>query len=341
MQVGEVIKNNDLQHNFFTGMSLLKVGDIKKIEPSDEEDFYQILQLAEVNPRCFENNWPYIIQATRNIGFVYKNNKTRIYFYFRKSVSYDELVIVNMFGEEKIEALSILKEHAILTGFHLCIKNIPIRNLDYWNKIGYCEKTECWDQYSQRDDNSFPECLYDLGAIALSHLPIESGKVRPCRESHANTLRKFIKERNIKVEEYIAKKHKDAVYNLLIENANFLSNKGVDSRQNVIDAHVFVFDDNLAHKIRLVHVENDCFLGFNYLTVVNNVIFGNALIHINADNLMRFLAWQGFNYLYNKLDRDKKYYVTMQGSENYGQYCWKKGFGPSMEILKTHLTYSC
>ena len=117
----------------------------------------------------------------------------------------------------------------------------------------------------------------------------------------------------------------------------FLEDKGVDSMKNVIDAHIFVFNDDMQHMLRLVHIENDCIIGFNYFTVLNNEIFGNAMIHKNEANLMRFLGWQGFNYAYNHLDKNKTYYVTLQGSENSGQNNFKKGFATFLEISKTHI----
>jgi hypothetical protein len=318
---------------------LLKYHCIKKIEQSDEIDFYDMLQLSGIDTARFENHWPYVIQATRNTGFVYKANQTRIYYYFREIYNCLELVVVNFFGLEKIKGLSLLREYAIEENISLCIKNILVQDLPYWENLGYCEKKTNWNDYSTKDDNSFPECIYDLKVIAEANLPVTPPRVRTCRASHANRLRKFLKERNIQAKEYKPKLHKDIVYKLLVENAEFLQKKMVDSKQNIIDAHMFVFNDELLHKVRLLHTENDVILGFNYITVVNNIIFGNALIHKNLPDLMRFLVWQGFNYLYNQVDQNKQYYVTLQGSENNGQYNWKKGFSPLKEVLKTHITY--
>lgn len=78
---------------------------------------------------------------------------------------------------------------------------------------------------------------------------------------------------------------------------NYLQKKRVDSKQNIIDAHMFVFCDDLLYKIRLIYIENWDIIGFNYVTVIDNTIFGNALIHKNLSDLLRFLVWQGFNYL--------------------------------------------
>lgn len=314
-------------------------GSVRGIEPSDEVDFYNMLQVSGIDRMRFENHWPYILQATRNSGFVYKDNHTRIYYYFRHIHRTDELVVVNCFGPNTAKGLSILKDYTIENHMSLCIKNILVQNLPYWEKLGYHEKKTHWNQYSSKDDNSCPEFIYDLKVIAEAHLPVTEGQIRSCRASHANRLRKFLRERNIVVKPYDPKLHKNVVYNLLVDNADFLEKKGVDSKQNVIDAHNFVFNDELLYKKRLIHVENNTILGFNYITVINDIIFGNALIHKNLPDLMRFLVWQGFNYVYKQLEPHKKYYVSLQGSENIGQYHWKKGFAPIKEILKTHITY--
>lgn len=307
----------------------------QKLGVSDEADFYEALQSSPVDKTRFENHWPYIIQATRNSGFVYKENRTRIYYYLR---SIRELVVVNILSDDKAGALSVLKRYAIENNLALCVKNIPVQDLPYWENSGYREAQRAWNDYSSKDDNSYPECIYDLKVIAEAHLPVKPNHIRACRETHSNRLRKFLRERDIHVRPYEPELHREAVYKLLVENAEFLHQKGVDSRQNVIDAHMFVFDDRLLHKVRLVHMENGCILGFNYITVVDDTIFGNALIHKNSSDLMRFLVWQGFNYLSNHLEPHKRYLVTLQGSENKGQYHWKKGFSPLRENVKTHIT---
>lgn len=328
-------KNLNTKSNFIS--ILFNHKNINRIVRADEVDFYNMIGLSTSHNEDFENHWPYIIQATRNSGFVYKENETRVYFYIRDVCN--ELVVVNFFGIEKFKVLSELKTLAFENNMSFCIKNIPIQQIAFWNNLGYCEKEIAWNAYSSKDDNTFPECIYDLQSIAEAHLPVEPGHIRGCRASHARKLRKFLRERDIQIKEYDPKLHKDVIYNLLVKNAEFLEQKGVDSKKNVIDAHMFIFNNNLLHKRRLLHIENGNILGFYYITIVNDMIFANALIHVISSDLMRFLVWQGLNYLYNQLDKNKKYYVDLQGSENSGQYNWKKGFSsPIKEMLKTHIT---
>jgi hypothetical protein len=302
------------------------------ITAEDEEDFYRVLEVSGVDHARFENHWPYIIQATRNAGFVYKEGMTRVYSYMRDN----ELVVVNCFGRNCAE---VIANHAISNQIPVSVKNISIMELPLWEAYGFKEKESRWSEYSVRDDNSYPECVYELEVLAQAHLPVLPERQRTCRASHANRLRKFIREREIYVKAYESNLHQKAVLQLLYSNAVFLENKGVESMQNVIDAHLFVFDENLQHQIRLVHIENEEVIGFNYLTCVNNTIFGNAIIHRNETDLMRFLVWQGFNHLYHSLDNSRQYFVTMQGSEHAGQYHWKRGFAPAREIEKTHLYF--
>jgi hypothetical protein len=305
---------------------------------ADELDFYTMLHQRNDTSPCFENHWPYILQATRGRGYVYKNADTRIYFYTRNNGKHDELIMVNMLGH-CLPGLKLLQKYVQKNNLKLILKNIPRADLDYWQRLGYTEKKEPWSSYSQHDDNSFPECIYTLESLALMHLPLQPGQIRQCRASHAQEIRKYLRTRKIQVIPYERATHQEVVYHLLTESAEFLHHKGVDSRENVIDAHRFVFLDHLLHAVRLVHVEDGTIVGFNYLTVVNNTIYGNALIHNNESNLMRFCMWQGFNYLYNTLDQSQRYIVTIQGSETAGQYYWKKGFAPIKEISKTHLIW--
>lgn len=300
------------------------------IGPDDEADFYEILDASDVDRSRFENHWPYIIQATRKSGFVYKMGQSRIYSYFRD----DELVVVNCFGSD---CAQVLKNYAHLNLIPVCIKNVSLTDLTFWESHGFKEKVSSWSNYSLRDDNSYPECIYDLRTLAQAHIPVKVGETRTCRASHANRLRKFIRDRAIIIQDYQPSIHCDAVVQLLNSNAEFLESKGMESMQNVIDAHQFVFDDDLQHKRRLVHIENNVVIGFNYLTVIQNVIFGNAIIHQNETDLMRYLVWQGFNHLYQSLDRTVDYFVTMQGCEHEGQYHWKQGFSPVREVTKTHV----
>lgn len=318
--------------------SVIPYHQIKHIDDNDENDFYYSLRFSDVDQKRFENNWPYIIQATRGTGYIYKVNNTRVYFYIRTIENKLELVVVNQFGPEKIDLLKNLKKFVITYQLHLCIKNIAATEISYWLKFGFIEKKTKWNTFSQKDDNSFPECVYELSAIALAHLPIQPGKQRLCRASHANKLRQFLKRRIILLEQYVPERHRALVEQLLKDNADFLEHKGVDTQQNVIAAHQFIFDDYISHKVRLISVENNVVIGFNYVTVVDNVIYGNALIHRSEPDLMRFLVWQGFHYLYHQLNQAQQYYVTLQGSEQLGQYKWKKGFAPLTEVEKIHLT---
>lgn len=309
-----------------------------RIHSADEQDFYSILAQVTPHNTCFEYHWPYIIQATRGRGYVYKADKSRIYFYVRNFADLNELIVVKMIGNCML-GLACLQKYASAPKYKLIIKNVPQEDLDYWKALGYCQKQSPWSNYSLSDDNSYPECIYTLEALALMHCKLKPGQVRMCRASYAQEIRKYLRFRRICVAPYDPTLHKNTVYRLLIENAEFLQNKGIDSRENVIDAHKFVFIDTLLHTVRLVHLENDTIVGFNYLTVINNTIFGNALIHKNESHLMSYCMWQGFYHLYCTFDKSTLYFVTLQGSETAGQYYWKQGFAPIKEISKIHVEW--
>ncbi len=119
----------------------LDLPDVKHIVRLDEIDFYHVLSNAAVDLSRFENHWPYIIQATRGRGFVYKKNKTRIYFYFREVPKSMELVIVNLFGKEISTGLELLQSYAQFNKIVNRIKNISFEDLETWKQSGYVALT--------------------------------------------------------------------------------------------------------------------------------------------------------------------------------------------------------
>lgn len=312
---------------------------IKDINSYDEEDFYNCLNLSSKDKRCFENHWCYIIQSTRMRGKVLKLSTTRIYFYEKTQVNQRILVVVNYFGEVLLKAMRRLQHHARGLGLSIIIKNVVTDDVKFWQSLGFCERKERWSPFSYRDDNSYPELFYNLKTIALAHHRVPAGEKRQSRASHANRIRKFISSRNIIIREYNKSTDRDCVEKLLYSNAEFLEDKAVDSAQNIIDAHWFVFDNSIKYKKRLIHQEGEKIIGFNYITIIKNVLYGDAIIHINESDLMRFLVWQGFHYLYKQLDTSSSYSVTLQGSENIGQSHWKRGFAPINQVFKTHLEW--
>ena len=316
-------------------------GQISKITAKDEALFYDFVRSYSVDKCSFENNWSYIIQATRGKGYKYQLDRSVVYFYFREAN--DSLVIVNCLGKNSLDMVTelalLVKEIGIIT----IVKNVLISELEKWENKGYKETIAPWSPYSFRDDNTFPEQVYSFTDIANCHLKRKKNepKSRSCRKDTSRLIRKFIKERSIIALDYDRTKHKDIINKLLVNYANYLDNKGVDSSENVYAAHQFIFNEEIKNKTRIVHVEAEKIKGFSYLTLVDNVLFFNAIINENESNIMRFILWQALNFIKENFKNNCcPQYLCLQGSEISGQDFWKRSFACIRSIHKTHVYWA-
>ena len=151
-------------------------------------------------------------------------------------------------------------------------------------------------------------------------------------------IRKLSKESN-----YVFVPYTDLFKNdglkLLEKNSEYLENKGVDFKNEVMRAHQFVFDDNIKNKTILAILEDNRLIGLAFLTQVGDNLFFNAIINENKSNLMRFLLWKSVVHYCECLEEEKRpLYLALQGSENEGQTKWKVFFSPLRTIHRTHLT---
>lgn len=309
---------------------------LTEIHQNDWVDFYEALETSTVDRSCFENHWQYIIQATRNKGFVLRSNLSRLYYSIRKSPSKrDTLVVANQFGDESKNLAIHLANYAYSNKMNFLIKNINVSCLAEWEKLGFQESQEHWNKYSKKDDNSFPEGIYNLKNLSLAHMTVSRREQRTCNKTTAKTIRKFLRERDITINLYSPDEELQ-VKHLLDNCARFIEQKGVDTYQNVIDAHTFIFDYTLPYALSYSFYENNELIGFLYATHIKNHIFTNVLLCRNESDLMRFLLWKGLHTIYQTLN-NPLLSVTLQGSENSGQAAWKNSFYPLRHIDKTHI----
>lgn len=235
-----------------------KASPIFKNEPifpilaEDEEDFYDCLSHNKTTPLAFENNWPYIIQATRYRGYKYKKGNSIVYFYFKNLNFTSPVVFVNYLGPESVDLCLKLTELFNSVKINVLIKNVDTKDLEQWKKSGFSETTSPWNSCSLRDDNSFPDYIYDCERIANAHTPRKAndGSISPIKRLSGRVLRKFIREREILIEPYIPNlKGEIEIRRMLDKSARYLEAKGTDLYQNVIDAHIFVFDQKIKENI--------------------------------------------------------------------------------------------
>lgn len=306
-------------------------GDLFSIDENSEELFYEYIKRSSIDRSAFSYNWPYIVQATRNRGFYYQNKNSIVYFYLRKNLNNFQLytlVIVNQLGYEPEISVCELAAAAMKLNISSIVKNIDVDKISLWDNLGFKETTEPWSHYTFRDDNTYPEFVYDIKKFVN-------------REFSSRTKR-IINKIN-KETEYIIIPYnislKNLGLNLLEKNAEYLENKGVDFKNEIILAHQFVFDDSIKNKLVFAIFEDNRFIAISFLTHVEENLFFNAIINENKSNLMRFLLWKTVVHYYESIEEDKRpLYLALQGSENKGQHKWKIFFHPVRTIYRTHIT---
>ncbi len=299
--------------------------EIEKFANNDQDLFYKYVDNSDVNITAFENNWSYILQATRGEGMKIEKNKSVIYFWLRKG---KELVVVNRLGKNWESVIDILNKECKKLGIVVVVKNVDERDAETLKGIGFSVKDYPWSSYSFMDDNTFPQIVADVeGIIKL--------KPKALRESHRLYIKRFIKTRNIKVVPY-DDNSKKAARSLLIQNSKYLEGKNVESKKEVYDAHVFFFNNDLKDVCRLAFEESGKQIAFQLFTVRKGVIYWNALVNKDESNLMLYLLWSGIKYVVENSQEPIKN-LSLQGCETEGQYKWKQGFYPLESIKKVHM----
>ena len=290
-----------------------------------EEEFYNFLyQTPNINLGAFENNWPYIIQSTRNNIYTKQGFSSIVYYTYRKK----DIVIVNSLGLNRKKLIvdfckKLNKNHNIR---NIILKNVDVNELKWWIKNGFELKTTPWSKYSKMDDNSFPQ--YNVSTETVEKMDFKNDIQRQ--------IKSFIKKRKIFTEEYKNKYDFDSK-NILLNFSKYCENKGTDYAHEVYNAHTFFFDKSIKNKIRLQHIENNKLIGISFLTPVSDICFYNMVICKYERNLMKYLVYQSMNFVIKEYPNIKLF--GMQGSENEGQDYLKRRLRPSEKIKKIHLIY--
>lgn len=324
-------KFEDNEESIIDSINAQLTGKLRPFDVNSEKIFYQYVNTSDIDRSAFSYNWPYIIQATRGHGFYYHLKNSIIYLYLRKCSNNPrnfQLIVVNQLGHLPqvliCEIANAAKSHNIFT----LIKNVDPNHIPIWNNLGFKETVEPWSQYSFRDDNSFPEFVYDIDKFLKKDF---SSRTR-------TLINKFAREYNFNIVLY-NDSLKEICIDLLEKNSEYLEKKNVDFKNEVIHAHNFVFDDAIRNKTRLAILEGDKLVGLSFITQVNENLFFNAIINENSANLMRYLLWKTIAHYCENLEANKRpLYLALQGSENEGQNRWKAFFGPIRTIQRTHLT---
>ncbi len=314
-------------------LSSLLPGDLCALDENSEEVFYEFVQLSAIDHSAFSYNWPYVIQATRKQGFYYKNRQAIIYFYFRKhtnNVQQYKLIVVNHLGHNSEELVHEIADAAKKLAIATIVKNIDRDRILLWNDLGFTETVEPWSKYSFRDDNTFPEFVYDIKKFINLQVTRQTRSI----------INKFLREAQYTFLHY-DQSFKESAVQLLEKTSEYLENKGVDFKEEVFLAHQFVFDDNIRNKTIFVVLEGTVLVGVTCLTQFKENLFVNAVFSESKSNLMRFFLWKSVVCYCESLEAcQQPIYLALQGSENEGQNNWKRFFCPIRVIHRTHMTNS-
>lgn len=292
-----------------------------------EAEFYTFLEKdSEVNKHAFENNWPYILQATRN-GLLISREKESIVYYTKRfqNEEHSSTVVVNALGANRKELVVNLARQEAERGIATIVKNTDVVDLSFFLSQGFQENNSQWSPFSLKDDNTFSQYV----------VSIEKSRNNQYKKDYRRLVRKFGK-RSIETTLFV-NENTNKAEEVLRLFAKYAAGKGVDDEQEIIRAHSFFFDSSIKNKIQLQHFENGEFLGWSFLTPVNDIVFYNAIICRNESNLLKYLVHQGVLWADDNI-KGVQFFGT-QGSENAGQDWIKARLNPDEVVLKTHLRY--
>jgi len=300
-------------------------GDLSQMDNSDEFFFYETLNQTPKLNIGFENNWAYIMQSTRNGFWKYKNHNSVIYITTHDVDNDGPIVIPNMLGLDYISVLKEIIEACDAFYVKIIIKNIDERTFYNLKTLGFSETNEMWSEYSFRDDNSFPQMIYNLDdEINMSHWS----------NGHKGIIHKHGKNPTFFTALYNDENYIKAI-DLLAEYSNYSFEKGKDFKEEIFKGHLFFFDESISQKIRLQHKRGEDLIGIHYFIKHNNLLYWNALVNINESNIMRVMFWDSLVFL--KKHYPELEFIVCQGSESYGQYLFKKNLKPDSNIVKIHM----
>lgn len=303
-------------------------GKIENLRPTDEKHFYNLISASKISSFAFENNWAYILQATRNCPRKYSNHKSVIYLTTKHWECKGPIVVVNMLGNNFLQCLTELQDICLKKKKSIIIKNVDEKLKPNLYNLGFRETKEAWSKYSFRDDNTYPQMVFRVEDII---------KRKEWKHANRNIINQYLRNPVIKTTFY-NKGFAKVDRQLLKSYSRYGFEKGKDFEEEIYRAHIFFFDENIKNKIRLQHVRNGELVGVSFFTKIKDIAFWNALINIDESNIIRILFYESVRFLGKKYKKHLKY-IMSQGSESEGQNRFKLSFRPIYIIPKTHMIY--
>jgi hypothetical protein len=292
-----------------------------------ETEFYALLcRTPDIHPYAFENNWPYILQATRNGLYIHRKGNSIVYYTKRfPQRPHTTTVIVHALGSRRKSLLVEVARRECESGRAVIIKNVPMNELAWWQTQGFRVRARAWDRYSRHDDNSFPQYVSHASVI----------RDRAYSRKYRKVLRRFDVRRQIVTSPY-EERFDAAARAMLEEYAQHLHRKKAGSYTEVVRAHLFFFDRSIDICIRLQHVEHGELIGWSFFTPVGEIAYSNAIAGKVETDLMKYLVHRSMTWITQH--HPEVTFFGRQGSENAGQSWMKSRLKPIEEIHKVHMT---
>lgn len=278
----------------------------------------------------FEYNLGYLLQSTRNGVFVQVEGDTAIV-YTRKSLDQNSSYVIVASAGKNPESLieKTAKELVAESGRDVIVKNVGEDLESRLKAISFEDYTEeeSWDNYSEYDDNTFPQQIVSTKEV---------GELRgPKYSSLREELSRFSREYSISLETYCNESDFDEI---LEKWAIQMEERDSLNREETKRSHLMFKEKSLKFPQYIVREDNSReVIGFmSFSEISKNCLGFNALINdFSYRNLYRFMMHQGIK-IANKLGYQ---YVNLQGSEDLNQYRSKRRFKANIEINKKHLVY--
>lgn len=206
IQQASILDMNSIFNELENG--ILALPNISHIERNDEVLFNDFFSQNK-ETLDYGNSWPYIVQSTFFKGYKYFDGDTLIAFTLKEPNKLP-FVITKALGKAALEKTILLanKLHK-LSNEKVILKNLSDKQFDFFRKNGFSDypKGDCWNNFYNYDDDSFPETV-----IQLRPLMDKKGEDYKSLRYHLNH---FSKKVGFEIKEYDLSNHLSDANNVL------------------------------------------------------------------------------------------------------------------------------
>ena len=290
---------------------------IDTITPADKAILQQAVSRWRPNLKNYEDSWGYIIQATRNMGGRWYNPATQtLVFFCRKPHDDNTLVIPNFFAEPE-HLKSIIEE--LQSNFNVSqtvLKNINPQDIEKFIPYGFRQyyDNEQWDDFARFDDQTYPQLVIDLKALAEK------------KGQGYRHLRRYLRKTTFASIRNYKDKDRDDVLSIFRKKGGMY----YESHKMYPDADI--------DKFVIIDKRTESILGFtaalDLSSTATTLVASLFLPHIRFESSLGTYSTLLTKYKQGFM------FANIGGFETKGTYRFYRGsFRPVEEVQKTHLVY--